>query len=899
MRLRLAIGVALLAVLAVAGGSAAESPVPPQARIGDRQALRQLGRLYAWTDRYAKAAEVYGRLLAETPRDPELTADLADLELARGHAARCRNLYARALALAPNDPELLIRQAQAMNLWGDFYRMESIYRGRLAAAPGDLPTRLALARLMMSAQRFDEARGLYLDLLVRGAPPGEIRPALARVAWEAGDLEECLRSADLALRHDPDDAASLALAGRALLRLGRAEQARDRYVRLAGLPGSEAAGLVGLARADLALGEAGQARRWLERAVRAAPEDPEARFLLAGEDKAGGQEFAASLTRPGALSPARLAAWAQVYREHGLMPQAAGCYRAALAADPDYYPARLGLAETLGMAKQYDEANRLLAGLTADFPGASKPLLTRARVLAWSRRYDEALEQYAALGRLNPDDPVPQKEAARTAAWGKDMAEARRLYEGMRRPPVDLLLSRRLAAAPPLRAGGRLGEALERLESDPGRGRGFDGYEAVERALADQAGTPPLRARQRVERALAEFRPRYLIQKESWLEERGKDRLWDKRFLLAMEDYQDLTALRPGNQEAWFDLAQARCALGLCDREAAAYTQLLRLDPQHNLAGLALDRQRRRSKPRLGAAYRRWQENGYGERAQITRQRADLGLEVPVACRFALEATGHQWWELPARWGGESRARGFSLGGRGPLTPWLNATLGWTHKNYDDGDLPDLDSGEAALWFNLRDTVRLGLGWRREDVIQNAFSIRQGTQADVWWLGLASNLNRELEAALTLRGLDMNDGNRGDWETLAVGWSLTDHPRQLKLALSLEHRDYAEETVETYQGDQLTRMVHPYWAPQNWWGGALMLEWRHDLSKLLFCGAEQHYYEARLALSDDNDSNLGWALEAAWHNQFAEHWDAEVRGLVHRSRQWDANGVWLNLGYRF
>ena len=366
-----------------------------------------------------------------------------------------------------------------------------------------------------------------------------------------------------------------------------------------------------------------------------------------------------------------------------------------------------------------------------------------------------------------------------------------------------------------------------------------------------------------------------------------------------MESYTRLTALDPGNQEAWFDLAQAACGLGLGDQEAWAYDQLLARDPLHNLAGLAQARLEQRGHPRLGAEYSLWQEQGYGERSQMTRHQAALQLEAPLARRFQLQAAGLSWQERPTRWAGAARAQGFRLGGEGVLTPRLQASGQWTHKRFEDDALGSRDLGAGQVWFRAWDYLRIGLGWSREEVLANAFALDQATQADTWWLGLSSRISKRLEASLRLRRLDYNDGNQGVWHGLEASYLLALAPRQLKLWLDVDYRDHEQDTREIYAQGRLSDMVHPYWAPQNWWGGVLGLLWRHDLAPPRYGGAPRHFYELGLAVTDDNEANPGWQAQAAWHCELAQGWDAQLKGALYRSRQWDAGGVWLSLGYRF
>ncbi|KMY67649.1 hypothetical protein AAU61_07000 [Desulfocarbo indianensis] len=885
------------------GAAQAAGVVPPAAQISDEQARRQLARVYTWSGQYERARRLYVSLVAEHRHDAQLLLDLAGLEAVMGHAQASRERFQKAALLAGDKEAASLAEAQAMSLWGDFYRAEAIYRARLAKRPQDGQAALALARVLMSSQRFEEAEAAYLPLLAREAFKIKALEGLTEVQWEAGDLEGALLWAGKLLQEDPDDALALRLRGRALLRLERFQEARDDYLRLSGLRGAESEGLTGLGRVAAAQGQAEAAMAYFRQAQAADPQDVEAAYYAAGEDRAASDDFLHQLIPKESQFPARLTAWARLFSQHGRHAAAIRCLRAALAADSDYFPAQMGLAEALAADRQYQQANEMLGRLAGEYPGAAKILLSRARVLAWSRSYGEAVRVYLAMRELNPADPVPLKEGARAAAWGKDLDLTWDLYQRMNKPTVDKLLAARLGeqkATFSARTRRQLDQAGLFAAGKSGEAEGgFGAYEKLAAAWPQMAKGMPPADQKALGQVIQDLRPAYRVHKAAWLEAGGKRALWERRFASAAAMEQDLVALSPGNQEALFDLAQARCALGLCDEEGRIYKKLLSLDPLHNQARPALERLEIRKRPRAAAGWSSWREDGRGEAARMARQRAEASLTAPVACRFKIKAAGLAWWERPKRWGGEARARGFNLEADGPLNAYLSAAVGWTHKDYESWDYGDRDSGFGEVWLNLWDRARLGLGWQREDVVKNAFSLRQGSQADAWWLEIGSWLSRRWEVSARLRRLEYSDGNRAHWESLTVGYGISDHPRELKLVLEVNYRDTEDATLETYQGDQLVAMRHPYWTPQDWLGGLLSLQWRHDLAKQEFCGAERHYYDLRLNLGAESKGNPGAGLEAAWRWEFARRWDLEARGTVYRSREWDADGLWLSLGYRF
>ena len=874
----------------------AESIVPRQQRISGQQARLFLAEFLWRGGDIAVAGARLAELEAGAKDSPELLLEMASLQARMGHAAKSRSLFARALPLAKDRDKAELLMASAMNVWGDYYRMEKVYRGYLMRHPNDFAVRLDLARLFMAAQRFEDSEGALL-LLLRDEP-GHALPILESVCelkWREKDLAGCLKWCARLLAEQPGNPTALEYGAQAYQRLGRLDAAADSFASLAEIPGHEAAGWTGLGRVRLSQGRGDEARRCLSKALTHAAAGPEADFLLQGEKKAVSEGFLKGLTAPGFLPPDKLAAWAEVYREGGHMRQAEACYGAALAADPDYFPARMALSETLGIARRYDAANRLLAELNREFGGVSKIMLTRARVLAWSEHYAEALDIYRALHRLNPEDNVPLIEAARTAAWAKEPDLSHKYYSMLWQKPVSAELKSRLArmdGLPRFMAGWA-------VEPAGGPEPPYRGYEEFQKLLAAESRRLGPARLAELERLAVELRPAYRVQKEAYLEMAGKEAVFNNRPLEALDRYRELVEFRPGNQEALFGLGQAQCALGLCGEKQKSYAGLLKLDPLHGRARVALKRARLKENPLVHLGYSAWSEDGRGEAARITRHRADAGVTVPLACRWELSATAHQWWEMPHRWGGEQTARGFTLEAAGRFSPTLEGRMAWTRKSYEGDDLSDLDLGRAELGYRLRDYAILKLGWNKEDVVKNAFSLREQITRQQWWLSVQPNLGREWEADLAARFMDYSDDNQGVWAGFKLARLLSGHPSSLKLELLVDYRDYQHKTEDIYRDGKLADMKYPYWSPRDWLGANLALAWRRDYSALYICGGETRYYEIRLTTGTDTEGNVMAALEAAWHHEFAEQWAVDARGLVHRSREWDANGVWLYLSYRF
>jgi len=384
------------------------------------------------------------------------------------------------------------------------------------------------------------------------------------------------------------------------------------------------------------------------------------------------------------------------------------------------------------------------------------------------------------------------------------------------------------------------------------------------------------------------------------LERRAKDLVWHHRYSQALPVYESLLHFTPGNLEARFDQAQLYCTLGLCGYEAPAYRELLDRDPFHNLAALALSKQRIRSSPAMEFSSWYWREGGRGDLSRIQRLRSSVSLEVPFFCQYRLKLTGHQWNERPD-WSGQSHlAEGYSLEGTGVFNSLLQGEAGYTHRKYRDGRFMDRDTGYGRLSLRLRDDVTVGGGYERTNEIYNEFGIRQGLQADVWSLFAVSYPTRHVDLRGEARYIRFSDDNRGQFASVAAGYAFTDHPRVFKAILSGEYRHSEQESRYLYDGTgRLADILHPYWTPKNYTALGLTLEWRHDLSKLFFCGNDLHFYDVRTSFGTDSESNPYLKLEGEWHYEFRMHWTVGLVGMIHRSRDWRGDSLYATIRYRF
>jgi len=846
-----------------------------------------------------EAVSLAGSIQRTAPNDPETLVALADLEASLGHAARCRDLYLEAIRRSHRPETIRLQLADRMNMWGDFYGAERIYREFLHAHPQDREVALRLAALLRSQERFAESEGIYKQLLAESPDSREGLLGLARLKRLEKRFAEAGEFTDRFLKLYPDDPEGLLLKADILFLQKRYEDALGIYSRLSNMPCCRVKGLIHMGKTYLEQGESDLARPCFAEAFEADPQNVEARYYAAGPDAAASDEFVSALLQDKDISSMTLEKWARFYAEQGFNKIAIQCYRASLKRDPDYLPSQIGLAEVLAIDHQYDPAWKQFELLSQTFPGNRKILIGWARALGWGLEYDESIALYDKIHDMAPADPIPQIEKARTAVWAKKMDVALEAYEALLKPPVDGQLAGSLGPAAEASGNPDLIDAVKRLAESAERGSVFQGFEAFNADLEKLKTSLSPDTKRRIEAIRTRLYPALAIQRAAYLEGESKRLTWNRRPAQAMDAYGKLLAVTPGNQEAIFDYAQLQCALGLCDREEETYRRLLDMDKLHSLAGKAMERLKIRRNPSLKLGQIYWSERGREGLTEIDRYRTDLGVDIPIDCRFHLKLIGHHWVEHPSYTHDSYGANGFTLGASGVLNPYIKGEAAWTKKLYRDSEFENTDTGYAHIRLNLMDYVEVGLGYDRTDELYNYFGIRQGIQADTWWMSLNSNITRRLELMGQVRYLSYSDDNDGQHYMAGAGYAFTDHPRIFKVALTGEYRNTSNQDVYQYVDGQLMNIIHPYWTPNDYYAGAVTFEWYHDLSRLLFCGSQLHFYDLAVAVGTDTEHNPSIEFRGEWHYEFLDHWTFSIKGLIHRSKLWDAEGAWADIEYQF
>lgn len=385
---------------------------------------------------------------------------------------------------------------------------------------------------------------------------------------------------------------------------------------------------------------------------------------------------------------------------------------------------------------------------------------------------------------------------------------------------------------------------------------------------------------------------------EITLERQAKIYDWNWCFLLANDVYRELLELAPDSSTWQFEYAQSLCTLGLCNQVPGYYKAMLDENPLNVYVDLVLTRELQRRRLSTNLNYNYWQEKGYGELSQVGRYETSLVFDVPISCQQHVRVGEHRWLEHTFFDGKYHIANGQSLAWEGRVDANLALRGAVEHKEYlHEFDDTTTYLGVLDLRFNCSTLL---IGFTRKNEIYNYFNLKQKTQADVTWGSLETNWNHRLATSALYEHASYSDSNTMQRAVLIGSWAFSDYPKVLKATLTAEWRNTDHTNIFIYNAaGKLKNIIHPYWAPQKYLLGQVLLEWRHDYADLDFCGAPIRFYDIKLSAGTDTQNNPYCALRGEWVHEFFYHWRFSLVGMIHRSPQWNAKGLWATIGYTF
>ncbi|PJD97816.1 MAG: hypothetical protein CK425_01415 [Parachlamydia sp.] len=795
----------------------------------------EMGRLYISMKKIHEGLTLFYSALAKHPHSLKLLVAAAQAEGAAGHAEQANALFLRALSVSGHSLQTCIAYADGMMMWGDFYQAQMIYRAALEKNLCSRDLFLKLAWSLASAERYEEAEGIYRELLLRWPDHPKVLEAFAGLKILEKEFDSAYALVEVLLEIAPAKPKYLLLKADILFMNEQFCEAVAAYSLQFRSRKHQTHAYVGIGRSLQKLGRCTEAHDFFQAALNSYPQDRSAQFYAERERPRLLEQILCAYSIPSDLEK-----WAALYVQNGMPKEALLIYEAILEKDPGYFPAQIGAAEMLAVLYAYEESIEMYRCLLERFPQNLKIEVALARVLGWSKNYQNSIQTYDALIKVDPYNPVLYREKARTALWDKQFDLAMASYQHLLEPSVNSLL----------------------LENYP--------YSL------------------------------YRIQQSIALEKCAKALVWNKRFRTSLGAYRNLLAFNPGNEEALFDYAQSYCIVGLCDCSKEVYDHILHIDPNHNLVNKALDRNALRSHFGLQGNIAYWRELGSGtfSQSQIARYRSDAVFEVPLSCRAHARFIQNTYVENPFYNYQFYAAEGQTLEADCVINACLSGFVSATYKNYLRRFRSTFSSRNRLVW-NWGDDLMLVLGCNKEDEIYNYFSLKQATQSINSWITASKNLTHYWNIEGTCQYYRYNDHNRQIHYNILTEYQFTEDPHIFKAILQGNYRNAAHQSISILSGLKLIDVIHPYWTPDHYYSGSLTFEYRYDYRYFIFCEAPQRYLDLKITGETDSEDNPSIQAILEWKHEFDRHWGVELKGLIHRSKQWNAEGGWGTFYYRF
>ena len=857
--------------------------------------LLEISRIFIRRKEYEKALFHLKVALQAHPTNPHILVEVAHAELALGHPKQSFDYLLKARGFTGDLETILMAEANVFMAVGSFYKAETIYQRAWAAQPESLELALKLAWVFVSAERYEEAEGLYKKLLLRHPDHPEIWEALVTLKVLEKDFSTALCWADILLHLVPEKPSYLQLQANVLFKSENYLEALQAFEVLSLYPTFRTEALIGQGRVYAKWGESAKAEENFHKAYENDPTSIPARFYRTGKDV--GKEWFREQIMAQTRRPADLMEWANIYADNG-MAGIVEFYERALQLDSEYFPAQNGLAEALSAHYRYDEALGIYLSLLDTFPEDSKLMIAVARVLSWGKHYRRSMRWYDKVIALNPADPLPVREKARVAGWGKFFAESMEIYALLLRPTVDRVLWEALQGR--FCHESPISRLMTRLVQSASNGSIYTGYETFATDSMRRLSDLNCEERKTLEEILLTYFPLYRIQKATLLESQAKALDWQYYYLHALPVYRELADFVPGNAEGLYGYAQDFCNLGLCRYSRRLYEHMLSLDPNNPLAKMALERNEQRLRLLLQGNYSYWSERGTGQfsNSQIARQQWDELVEISPACDWHIRFLQSEWLEYPFFKDKYYLAQGQAIQVDYLFNRYVKGEAGAGYKSYFHR-FPTRFTFSGSLWFNVEDYVKLGMGIERRNEIYNYFNLKQATQADVYWATLRA-ASHAWNVETTYRHLHYNDHNELDHFNLVISYAFTEDPNVFKVIMATSYRNTAHLTrlIISPKGKLLT-IIYPYWTPQDYYSGSVTFEFRYNYAWFTSCEAAQRYVDIKITGEDDNVHNPSIQIAVNWKHEFRHHWGFEITGLYHRSKLWNADGIWAQVYYRF
>jgi putative PEP-CTERM system TPR-repeat lipoprotein len=396
-------------------------------------------------DRAASEAAV-DAILAREPDNSEALVRKGSLQFERREPAAAVTTFTRALDRVPGNISARLRRGEAWMQLNEDAKARADVEAALTVLPGSAPGAYLLALLQARARDWAAAD---VSLQKLGSALGNFPDGYLVLATTKRGLGQAAQAEDAARRHvarRPDDPRGAKLLATLSMESGRPEDAVATLSALASRGKADAEAYDMLGRIQSSLGRPREAAEALQAAAALAPQDSAilsrlAASRLAMGDADGTADAASRAVQTGNGAPAarQMLAYAALFRgdmqtaeaelgklppevrrsENGRvlegtlqlmkmdLPAARASFDAALKANPQSNPARIGLARTANLQNMPEDAERLLGEILRQEPGhVEATAQLSAAAMPGAPRAKEARALLEAVQAAAPAEPV-------------------------------------------------------------------------------------------------------------------------------------------------------------------------------------------------------------------------------------------------------------------------------------------------------------------------------------------------------------------------------------------------------------------------------------------------------------------------------------------------------------
>jgi len=500
-----------------------------------------------------------------------------------------------------------------------------------------------------------------------------------------------------------------------------------------------------------------------------------------------------------------------------------------------------------------------------------------ARLLANYARYREAIGELESVQRELPTNPLVKLRLARLYSWNKDYEKAITTYENyLTLKPYDLGVWREKARV-------------------YGWARNYEDASAEYQKIVKMFPNNP----------------------KVYLEKYAKEAYWKRNYSQAGKYYQELISKEPENGEALFELGQVYCHKQRYHDAFDTYRRLLSIMPSHQQAPLALKLSELCSRPKFTLRYDYADQEGY-EALQIRYHdilaEGKFILPNDMSWKFGFKRTFFDFDPV-----GSLRFRNFDsnsyylrFGYPWALPLEFSGFLYNTH--YQKIDRDSLNFGVDTS-YDLKNIVRIKLGYERKDIWENAGTLASNIYADKVFLTLQRDLTRALNIKLGGSYSRYRDDNNKMEGELAASYEILPYPHILKLAYKVESFSFSKKSILLdsllSHPEDYSDILEPdysyvglsekylYFSPPHYTQNTLALEWRHYLEKEPLYKDKKKFYALSYGVSLDSKRILFHNCRADLSYTIGQRIYMDGLAQLIRSRVYDEDRFMFSLGYIF